>query len=148
MEVKGSDFGKEVSTMLPLIMREFTRNQHKDIFAKGLLSVPQVVILDFLYERKGCQMNELARLLNFSMSAVTAIVDKMIRLKLIKRQRSSQDRRVVNVMILSKGKEAIKRVREARRDCVNEMFSVLTQKDREEYIRILKKVYINLAHKK
>ena len=141
------DFGTKVAKMLPLIMRNFTRSQQKNIFSKGVLTIPQVVILDFLDERSSCQMNELAGVLNFTMSAVTALVDKMIKLKLIKRERSSLDRRVVNVMMLNKGKEAIRQVREARRNCVTDLFSVLSKKDKEEYIRILKKMYDNLRRK-
>ena len=141
------DFGAEVAKILPLIMRDFTRSQQKNIFSKGVLTIPQVVILDFLDELGSCQMNELARILNFTMSAVTAIVDKMIKLKLIKRERSSRDRRVVNVMMLNKGKEAIRRVKEARRNCVTDLFSVLSKKDKEEYIRILRKIYDNLRRK-
>lgn len=139
-KVKDTGFGTEVARMLPLMMREFTRRQQKNIFARGLLTVPQVVILDFLAERGCCQMNELAKVLNFTMSAVTAIVDKMVGLKLVKRERSSEDRRVVKVMMLNKGKEAIKRVREDRRNCVNDLFSVLAEKEREEYVRMLKKI--------
>jgi DNA-binding MarR family transcriptional regulator len=71
----------------------------------------------------------------------------MIKLKLIKRERSRQDRRVVNVMMLDKGKEAIRRVKEARRNCVTDLFSVLSKKDKEEYIRILRKIYHNLRRK-
>ena len=92
-------------------------------------------------------MNDLAKTLNFTMSAVTAIVDKMIDMKLVKRERSSSDRRVVNVTMLNKGKECLIKIRHARSNCVNELFSTLTQQDKSEYIRILKKVYANLRQR-
>lgn len=145
--VISKNFGTEVAKLLPVILREFTKRQ-KDTFSQGflaVLTVPQIVVLEFLYEKGPCQMNELARALNFTMSAGTAIVDKMIKLNLVKRERSSEDRRVVTVMILDKGKEAVKRVREARRNCINKMFSGLTEKDRAEYLRILTKIYHNLT---
>lgn len=142
-KAKSPDFGEEVSKMLPLIMREFTRRQ-KDIFSKGLLTVPQVVILDFLTERGSCKMNELAKILDLTMSAVTSIIDKMIKLRLVKRERSSEDRRVVNIIILSKGKEIITGIKEGRQNFINEFFSVLTEDEKSEYIRILGKVYNNL----
>lgn len=146
-KLKNTDFGTELAKILPLIMREFTRRQQKNIFAKGLLTVPQVVILDFLAERGCSQMNELAKVLNFSMSAVTAIVDKMIALKLLKRERSSEDRRVVKVTVLNKGKEAIRQVREARRNCATDLFSALTEKERAEYLRMLRKVANSLRQR-
>ena len=136
--VENRGFAEEISRIHPLIMREFARSQ-KNILSKGLLTIPQVIILDFLIEKGPAQMNQLARILNFTMSAVTVIVDKMVGLKLVKRERSSEDRRVVNVTILNKGKEVARQVRKAREDCANNLFSCLTQKDKTEYIGILKK---------
>ena len=80
-------------------------------------------------------MNELAKILNLTMSAVTAIIDKMIRRKLVKRGRSSEDRRVVNVTMVSKGRKLIKQVREIRCSCANELFASLTEQDKQEYLR-------------
>lgn len=144
--VKNADFGTKIAEILPLIMREFTKGQ-KNIFSKGFLTIPQVVILDFLIERGTCQMNELAKVLNFTRSAVTAIVDKMIALGLVQRERSSEDRRVVKVIILNKGKQAAREVKVARQDCANNLFSVLSKKDKAEYLRILREVYDNIRQR-
>lgn len=142
-KAKNVDFGREISKIMPLIIREVTKKQ-MSIITKGLLTIPQFVILDLLVERDSCRMSELAKTLGFTMSAVTAIVDKMIKLKLVKRKRSSEDRRVVKVIILSKGGEAVGRVNEERRDAANRIFSPLTEEDRDEYLRLLRKVYNNL----
>ncbi len=141
------DFGAEIAKILPYVLREFAGRQ-RDLFIKIALTVPQMVILDFLMERGPCKMSELAEALNFTMSAVTAIVDKMIKTKLVKRERSAQDRRVVRVVILHKGVQAARRVKETRRSCANEMFSVLSEQEKNEYVRILRKVADNLRKKK
>ena len=142
-----TDFGGEVAKILPLIMRRFASSQHAGLVSKMSLTVPQIIILEFLAEREICKMKELAQALHLTMSAVTAIVDKMIELRMVKRERSSKDRRVVNVIMLNKGKEMLRKVSEARCSCVNELFSTLTQEDRNEYLRILKKVYNNLRQR-
>lgn len=140
------DFGTEVSKIMPLLLREVTRKQMR-ILSKGFLAIPHIITLDLLLEKGPCKMSELARTLGLTMSAVTAIVDKMIRLKLIKRERSSEDRRVVNVNILDKGAKTIRRVSEERRDAANSIFSPLTKEDRNEYLRLLRKVYDNLRQR-
>lgn len=145
-KAKNLHFGTEISKMMPLIIREVTKKQ-MSIITKGLLTVPQFVILDLLVERGPCRMSELAKTLGFTMSAVTAIVDKMIKLKLVKRERSSEDRRVVNVIILNKGGETVGRVNEERHDAANRIFSPLTEEDRDEYLRLLRKVYNNLKRR-
>lgn len=133
------DFGKEISKILPLFMKEFARRQN-NIFAKGLMTIPQVVILDLLLERGSCKMNELAKALGLTMSAVTVIIDKMIVLKLVKRERSEQDRRVVKTSLLNKGKEMIRRINQGRQNIVNDLFSVLTESEKSEYIKMLRKI--------
>ncbi|MBN2096956.1 MAG: MarR family transcriptional regulator [Candidatus Omnitrophica bacterium] len=144
--VKGRDFGEEAARILPSIMREFTRRQ-KDIFSQSFLTLPQIVLLDFLFEQGASQMSELAKALNFTLSAATAVVDKMVRQRLIKREHSSEDRRVVRVSLLNKGKQLARQVRQGRRECANELFSALSEQEKNEYIRMLKKAYLNLTHK-
>lgn len=145
-EMKMGDFGTEMGKLLPLIIREFSRTQ-KDVFAKGLLTVPQIVILEYLDEKGTCKMNELAKVLDFTMSAATAIIDKMLKAKLVKRERCIKDRRVVNVSLLNKGKEFAKRVQEGRRDLTNELFSVLSEEEKSQYLQLLKKVSDNLMQR-
>ena len=142
-KTEGKDFGQEVSKKMPLIAREFIRRLRKT-FSQGALTVPQLVILDFLRERSSAQMSELAKALGFSMSAVTAIVDKMIEHKLVKRERPQEDRRVVRITLLNKGKKMIERINEGRRNIVNDLFSVLTEAEKNEYIRIIRKIVDSL----
>ena len=123
------DFGTEISKIMPLILREVTRNQMR-ILAKDFLSIPHIIILDLLLEKEPCRMTELAKALGLTMPAVTAIADKMVRLKLVKRERSSEDRRVVKVSILEKGEKTIKRITAERQDAANAIFSPLAKEER------------------
>ena len=72
------------------------------------------------------------------------IVDKMIRLGMVKRERSLEDRRVVKVILLKKGAETAKKITEERRKVANKIFSSLTETERKEYLRLLRKVYVSL----
>ncbi|NQT32236.1 MAG: MarR family transcriptional regulator, partial [Candidatus Omnitrophica bacterium] len=105
------------------------------------LTVSNIVVFDVLRVKGSCTMSELARTLNFTMSAVTGIIDKMIKAGLVKRERSKTDRRVVEVMLLEKGKNIAMKINDERRDMTNEMFSVLTSSERDEYLRLIGKVY-------
>lgn len=140
------DFGHSVAQIMPLLLRELSRRQ-RDFFSKVALSVPQIVVIDFLAAQTCCKMSELAKALNFSMSAATAIVDKMIAAKLIKRERSSEDRRVVKVVLLQKGRQLAEQIVQMRRRALNEMFSILNTEEKNEYVRMLQKVYQGLKKK-
>jgi len=140
---KGLDFGAEVLKIHPLIMREFARVQKKN-FSDVHISIPHMVILDILEEKGMCKMNDLAKCLNFTMSAVTAIVDKMIKLKFVKRMRSSSDRRVVNVILLEKGRKVSEEIKRQKKECANKIFVSLTERDKKEYLRIINKVCLKI----
>ncbi len=146
-KTKHVDFGSEISSLLPLIIREVTRKQ-STVIAKGNLTIPHIVILDLLRERPSCRMGDLAKALHLTMSAVTAIVDKMVKLNLVKRERSSEDRRVVRVALLKKGKETARRIYDERRKSADDMFSALTEPERQEYLKMLRKVCDGLRKKK
>ena len=137
------NFGEEMTRILPRLLREFTSKQDS-ILAKGKIAIPHVVILDVLKEKESSTMGELAKILNLTMSAVTVIIDKMIELGFVKRERSKEDRRIVNVMLAKKGKELAEEVNKERRNMANDIFSVLTGKEKEEYLRLISKVYESL----
>jgi len=143
---KSTDIGSEIAKIVPAILREVTR-RHETIFSEDNLAIPQIVVLDLLRERGSCNMGDLARMLNYTMSAATGIIDKMIKMDLVKRERSQEDRRVVMVAFRKKGEETARRVSEARRDLSNDLYSVLTQKEKQEYLRLLRKVFDNLRKK-
>ena len=140
------DFYDQMTRLMPVFLREVARRQEK-VFTKGNMSVSNIVVVDVLKEKGACTMGEIAKMLNLTMSAATAIVDKMIDQSLVKRERLAEDRRVVRVSLRPKGIEVAKKIFEFRRNMSNDLFSVLTDKEREEYLRIRRKMYISFAEK-
>jgi len=136
-------FGTEVAKILPVIMREAAKMQ-AGVITKGILTVPQIVVLELLAEKGPMRMGKLAGVLELTMSAVTAIVDKMIRLKLVRRERSEQDRRIVRVILLEKGKQTAKCITEERRAAVTKLFAALTEGEKQNYLKLLTKVHNDL----
>ncbi|MFQ5952655.1 MAG: MarR family winged helix-turn-helix transcriptional regulator [Candidatus Omnitrophota bacterium] len=141
------DFGGEMLKVMPRLLREFMRRQ-EGIFTKGNLAVPDIIVMDALLEKGACTMGFLARILNLTTSAATVIIDRMIDKGLVKRERSQEDRRVVNVALLRKGEDTIKHINKERRHMANTLFSVLNEKEKKEYLRLIGKVYNGLSRKK
>ncbi|MGB3081913.1 MAG: MarR family transcriptional regulator [Candidatus Omnitrophota bacterium] len=141
------DFGKEMLKIMPRLMREFMSRQ-EGIFTKGNLTVPDIIVMDALLEKGPWTMGLLAGILNLTTSAATVIVDRMIRKGLVKRERSKEDRRVVRVTLVKKGEDIIKDLNTERRHMANELFSVLNEKERKEYLRLIEKVCNGLSEKK
>lgn len=134
-----SDFSDEMMRTAPVLLREFTKRQ-EGILSKSGLTLSSIIVLDILKEKGLCTMSGLAQTLDLTTSAATGIVDRMIKAKLVRRERSREDRRVVNVILVKKGAEMVKHTDDSRRKMMDEMYRALTDKERKEYLRMLKKV--------
>ncbi|MDD4956062.1 MAG: MarR family transcriptional regulator [Candidatus Omnitrophica bacterium] len=141
MNSEGSlSFAKEVTTLMPLILRRAFKTQIHAL-SKLNITLPQVIILEAIAEKGSCNMGELATVLELSMGSVTGIVDKMIEQGFVKRERSVEDRRIVHVVCLEKGRKALDVIGNTRVNAVSGMFEILDNAEKKEYLRILKKIY-------
>jgi len=112
------------------------------------LTISHMVILELLAERESSNMSELSKTLNLTMPAATAIVDKMVELGLVKRDRPAEDRRVVDISLTKKGKDSAKKVIKSRHDVIKEIFSVMTEQEKKQYLMLLNKVYTCIINRK
>jgi DNA-binding MarR family transcriptional regulator len=88
-------------------------------------------------------MAEIAEKIGRDKSTVTALVDKLVRLGYIKKEKSTEDTRVVNVTLTIKGNE-LRPIFEAISKKVLEVFYLnISEKEKEELIRILSIIYNN-----
>lgn len=141
MQEKSLDeFYKKMDDLMPNLMREFVR-RGADGVTRGLITVPQMLILEILNKKEECIMSELAEALSITTSATTGLIDRMIKLNLVTRSRSEKDRRIVKVNITRKGKNTIARIIEQRRKMMVETFGKIGKYERKKYLEIMEKVY-------
>ena len=140
-------FYEEIAKLTPGFLRAIAMRQ-ENIIASGNIAISHIMVVDVLSERGDCTMGELAKELNFTMSAATAIVDRMIEHRLVKRERDKEDRRIVRVSLVSGGKDLGKRIHEFRKRVSEDLFSVLSSSEKKAYLGMLKKVYSNITEKK
>ena len=134
------EFYKKMDDLMPNLIREFAR-RGADELTKGLITVPQMLILEILNKKDECIMSELAEALSITTSAATGLIDRMIKLNLVTRLRGEKDRRIVKVDITGKGKNTIAGIIEQRRRMIADTFGKLSKKEREKYLEIMEKVY-------
>ncbi len=136
-------FAKRLSGILPDMMREFTKGQKNEL-TRGIISLPQMTILEYLYRKDTCIMSDIANLLSVSMSAATGLTDRMIKNKLLKRSRSIKDRRVVKITITPRGRKVARSVMLQRYKMIKKIFGKISIEERRKYLGILKKVHKGL----
>ena len=140
----GFNYEAEISKTAGAIHRELSNKLNK-IFSKGKFAMSHIIVLELLYEKKHSTMTELAKSLNLTLSATTAIIDKMVEIRLVDRNRSEKDRRVVEVSLTKKGTTTTVKLLNSRLEMVKEMFFVLTKSEKKQYLKLLRKVHSGIT---
>ena len=142
--MKAKRFAEEVSSVMSIIHASLIRQQ-PNVITKGKMGFPQIVVVEFLKNNGACKMSDISDMLHVTKSAVTNIVDRLIEDGIIKRNRSSKDRRVVWVRLTPKGDRVARQVMDFRKKMIEKLFFSINQSDRVQYLRILKKMKTNVV---
>jgi DNA-binding MarR family transcriptional regulator len=138
-EITLFEFADELNEIFPVIMKEFTRRMSKE-FVKTKITLPQFLILHFLFQEGASKMTALARFVNVSTAAMTGIVDRLLKSGYVSREHNPLDRRIVKVKLTAKGSEFFKKVNQERRRMMISIFSKISERDRSDYLRILTQI--------
>lgn len=84
--------------------------------------------------------SELAESLQVDKVAVVRLVDYLTEAGYVKRRVDLQDRRKQHVVLLPKSQEILPEIREAFADADNTLLTILDDRDRQEFLRIVSKL--------
>lgn len=101
----------------------------------------QFIALQWIAEQENLTVGELSKKIGLAFSTTTDLVDRMESHQLIKRVRDVQDRRVVRIQTLDKGREIIQEVIVERRDYLSRVLDNLTTQQQVELSTILDLLY-------
>lgn len=141
-----AEFADRMGELMPVISREFLRHRSGD-FYKIKITLPQFVVLDTLARHGESRMSDLARYMNVTTAAITGIADRLVRDGYIVRTYDVKDRRIVKVKLTGKGVGAIEKSIEHRKKMMMDMFGVISQREREEYLKILTHIHDHIMEK-
>jgi DNA-binding MarR family transcriptional regulator len=131
-----SEFADKLSEVMPAIFREYMRSTPQTVRSSGI-TPPQFMILSSLDKNGESRMTDLARALGVSTAAVTGIVDRLVRDGCIVRRSDPKDRRIVKVGLTAKATRMVKEMMEHRKKLTMRIFGMISQREREEYLKIL-----------
>ncbi|MBF0253203.1 MAG: MarR family transcriptional regulator [Candidatus Omnitrophica bacterium] len=139
-------FSEEISKLMPEIMRSVHRKM-EPLFEKGKVSFTHIIVMEFLAQAGSAKMSEVSKILSLNLSSATSIIDKMVEMGFVKRTRSPKDRRVVLVELLKKGKTFALAIMGLRKEATQDMFSELTNDEKNTYLKLIRKVHDNVCKK-
>lgn len=139
-------FAKEVLTIFPPIYAKVLKGQPA-ILKKGKITISQMVLLESLHAKKECKMSDASKVLGVTKSAVTGITDRLLRMGLLRRTRLRVDRRIVKIRLTPKGINIANKLKNYKLKMIRRLFATISQKERMQYLDILKKIQKNIQKK-
>jgi len=144
---------EEFADRMGVIMRRMAGavlSAERNYLARGIITLPQLWILRHIADTGDCPMHSISRNLGIKAPTVTGIMDRLVKLGLVKRHASEFDRRGVLAKITSKGHRILEQIHAERRRTLIEAFSPLSAQERSDYLAILEKVaaYVDARKKK
>jgi len=144
MPVPIHEFADRLNEIIPALMRETFRQQANEL-GKGKITVPQFVILDFLRRHKEARMTDLARFIGVTTAAMTGLIGRLVNYKYVERVFDPRDRRIIKIKLTTEGNKIVTKINRQRRETIIKIFDSVSEHDRAEYLRILTKIYENIA---
>jgi MarR family transcriptional regulator, 2-MHQ and catechol-resistance regulon repressor len=116
-------------------------NEHvnKMIQANGL-NPTEFAVLELLYHKGDVPLQQIGGKILIASGSITYVVDKLEQKGLLKRVACPNDRRVTYAQISDTGKKFIEEIFPDHAKRINELMSSLDENEKEEAIRLLKKL--------
>ena len=141
-------FAKEMSVLLPRVVRLFLARLSFMIKKSGDITMPQIAVLHLLKDVKRCKMSQIARFLNVTTSAATGTVDRMVKLGLLRRGHEAGDRRIIIIRMTARGHKVVNAIFRERRKMMKDMFRYMSSRERKVYLGMVKRMHDMLMRKK
>jgi DNA-binding MarR family transcriptional regulator len=117
-----------------------TKMQERGI--EGIVTSHGDIIYSLFYKPR-MTMAEIAEKINRDKSTVTVLVDKLVRLGYVTKERDTEDTRVIYVTLTSKGNEFKPVFETISKEVLEVFYSGITDYEKEELLRILEKINYN-----
>jgi len=101
---------------------------------QGLTTEQYTVLVTVKYRDVPVRITDIARWTERSTNSVSMIVDRMVKAGLLKRVRDRSDRRIVNVVITSKGEDALKPANIVTLEFFRQVMSPLSHEDAHTFV--------------
>lgn len=134
------DINKELFEMIFNVYKMMKKNY--SLFKETNLSMVQFHGLAYLFENPGCSLKELAERFSITNPSANDLVEKLVNLKLVKREDDKKDRRIIHLYLTDKGKNLIKKIMKEKNNCFSILIKKLSFEEKKQLLTILKKLLV------
>lgn len=129
----------DVERQLIRIRENFQRHQHEVLTKFGITATDLEVLL-FIYEEGPGRMKDIGDRFQIKFSSLTSLVDRLQKLRLVKRTLSKEDRRAVMVHLVRKGNQLIEEYNSQVRLLAEKISSTVPVKELPVVLHTLERV--------
>ena len=130
---------EKLANIISALQRCFIGKLEKDL-AGGNISFSQYFLLGYLIQHGQLSMSEVAKKMEHTTAAATGIIDRLEKLRYVRRFRAEEDRRKVFVVITRQGIALVNRVREDVVSRVSGIMDHLTADEQKSWLHIYEKI--------
>jgi len=142
---------EQFADRMTTVMRKMKRNMisaERNYLVRGVITLPQLWILQEIADAEKCPMLSLSRNLDLKSSTLTGIMDRLVELGLVRRFPAESDRRQVLAELTPKGRRILGHIHAERRRSLIAAFGPLSEQERADYLAIIEKVAEQIAARK
>ena len=131
---------------LEITLQQLIRRIHEkmDILMVQGVTGSQFFVMKKIHEKGKMTVSEVANELNVSLSAITALTDRLFKTGLLKRDRDEKDRRLVWLTITPQGEKTLQECGANRQEVFRNYLGELTQEDLASLINICDKILASM----
>lgn len=100
----------------------------------------EIMVLIFLYRCKTANMTEISKYINAPLNTTTGVINRLEKKNMIERIRSKEDRRIVEIILTSKGSEFIDKEKGTILRLAKTIYAKLTDDEKAAAVSIFSKV--------
>src|SRR4051794_37751819 len=108
----------------------------KNAAVREALSSQEIRVLRTVGRHEHCIMSKIAEGIRLSLSSVTGLIDRLVEKKLVSRDRSAEDRRVVKVELTDEGRELHTSVMESQVQFARGALKALSSDEQEALLAL------------
>ncbi|MBI4550667.1 MAG: MarR family transcriptional regulator [Candidatus Latescibacteria bacterium] len=136
---------KELVGYIDLLIHRVMLIQHTGNDVCGHLTRQELNVITTLGKHGSCMMSEIADHVMLAVSSVTGIVDRLVEKKLVRRERSDDDRRIVRVELTPEGQEMSQAASELRMKLGRAMLNALDEHEQDVLLALFRKITHNIT---
>lgn len=133
------DKARRLADDLQVLLEEVQRADRRRAEAIEGLSPQELRVLSAVADEPRCVMGAIARRICLSLSGATGLIDRLVEKRLVKRDRSAEDRRVVEVELTDEGRELSEEAAKGRVELARDLLRGLAPREQEELLALLGK---------